>query len=500
MNRTSLRRIAAPSVAALALGLASPPAAPATRASSTPPAPQPAARPQRHPQRRRLERPGGRPGRLARRLPEGEHRRHRQLRPGRLRRRRREVHRRRRRLRRLRRRLDPTEGEVDGRQEALRRPDAIEVPDYVSPIAVVYNLDGVDKLNLVARRPSPASSPARSRRGTTRRSRPTTPAPSCPSTAITPVHRSDDSGTTKNFTDYLQQGRRGRLDRRRRRAWPIKGGEARRGHLRRDRGGQGRQGHHRVRRRQPGRRPRHGRRSRSATPTSRRPPRVPPRSLEASPAATRAAPPTTWRSTIDRTTTEAGAYPLMLVVLPDRLPDVRRRQGDGRPGQGLPDLRGQRATASRPRRRRRLGAARPSIAAQRRPRRIVDKISASDADQASRDASAAAAGARTPTGPGAPTASQHRLTEREHRVRHRAADREPSQRAAVTGSSPGSPAPPGSIILVALAGVAIFLTDRGRARPSRAGRTTYGGARQLRRPTSWPLVFGTAARRGRSRC
>ena len=37
----------------------------------------------------------------------------------------------------------------------------------------------------------------------TRRSRPTTPTPRCPSTKITVVHRSDGSGTTSNFTKYL---------------------------------------------------------------------------------------------------------------------------------------------------------------------------------------------------------------------------------------------------------------------------------------------------------
>ena len=34
-----------------------------------------------------------------------------------------------------------------------------------------------------------------------------------PDTRITPVNRSDESGTTENFTDYLSQGRPERLDR-----------------------------------------------------------------------------------------------------------------------------------------------------------------------------------------------------------------------------------------------------------------------------------------------
>ena len=50
---------------------------------------------------------------------------------------------------------------------------------------------------------SPASSSARSRSGTTRRSPRTTPGVTLPDTAILVVHRSDGSGTTNAFTTYL---------------------------------------------------------------------------------------------------------------------------------------------------------------------------------------------------------------------------------------------------------------------------------------------------------
>ena len=149
MNRTSLRRIAAPGVAALALGLASQPAAPATkprRATAAAAAP-----PLRHPQRGRLQRPGGRPGRLDRRLPGRQRRRHRQLRPVRLRRRRRSS-------------SSPAASTSPARTPTSTTPrassppprsaaaaDALEVPDYISPIALVYNLDGVDELQLSAK-------------------------------------------------------------------------------------------------------------------------------------------------------------------------------------------------------------------------------------------------------------------------------------------------------------------------------------------------------------
>ncbi len=78
----------------------------------------------------------------------------------------------------------------------------IDIPVYVSPIALVYNLDGVKDLKLDA--PTLAkifsgkitkwndSAIAALNSGAT-----------LPSTTITPVYRSDSSGTTTNFTDYL---------------------------------------------------------------------------------------------------------------------------------------------------------------------------------------------------------------------------------------------------------------------------------------------------------
>lgn len=79
-----------------------------------------------------------------------------------------------------------------------------EVPVYISPIAVIYNLEGVDELNL------DAATIAGIFKGTiTKWNDPAIVAQNegadLPDLAITPVHRSDDSGTTKNFSDYLLQ-------------------------------------------------------------------------------------------------------------------------------------------------------------------------------------------------------------------------------------------------------------------------------------------------------
>jgi phosphate transport system substrate-binding protein len=82
-------------------------------------------------------------------------------------------------------------------------PDgALHVPAYISPIAIAFNLDGVDELNLdadtiagifrgeISTWNDPAI--ASQNEGT-----------ELPATAITVVHRSDESGTTENFTEYL---------------------------------------------------------------------------------------------------------------------------------------------------------------------------------------------------------------------------------------------------------------------------------------------------------
>jgi phosphate transport system substrate-binding protein len=81
---------------------------------------------------------------------------------------------------------------------------AVEVPDYISPIALIYHLPGVPKLRL-----SPTTV-AKIFAGTiTSWNDPAitadNPGAHLPATPITAVHRSDDSGTTANLTDYLHQ-------------------------------------------------------------------------------------------------------------------------------------------------------------------------------------------------------------------------------------------------------------------------------------------------------
>jgi len=81
---------------------------------------------------------------------------------------------------------------------------AINLPHYISPIAIPFNLSGVDSLNLTpeviggifANSISNWNDPAIADLN---------PGADLPDLAINPVHRSDESGTTENFTDYMSQ-------------------------------------------------------------------------------------------------------------------------------------------------------------------------------------------------------------------------------------------------------------------------------------------------------
>jgi phosphate transport system substrate-binding protein len=120
--------------------------------------------------------------------------------------------------------LDPTKGEVDAAKKRCGA-NALEVPDYVSPIAVVYNLDGVDKLQLSAKTVGLIFD-GKITKWDDAAIKAENPDATLPGTAITPVHRSDESGTTKNFTDYLAQAGEGGWAHPADKVWPIQSGEA----------------------------------------------------------------------------------------------------------------------------------------------------------------------------------------------------------------------------------------------------------------------------------
>jgi phosphate transport system substrate-binding protein len=100
-----------------------------------------------------------------------------------------------------------------------------ELPNYVSAIAVVYNLDGVKDVNL-----SPATTAGIFSGAITKWNDPAVaadnPKATLPDLAITPVHRGDDSGTTTNFTDYLSKAAPSGWTSKPSGKWPLSGGEA----------------------------------------------------------------------------------------------------------------------------------------------------------------------------------------------------------------------------------------------------------------------------------
>lgn len=106
--------------------------------------------------------------------------------------------------------------------------EVIEAPVYISPIAVAFNLKGVDELNLgpeqiagiFAQKITKWNDPAIAE---------INPDVKLPGTAITPVNRSDESGTTENFVEYLAATAPDVWTFEVSGVWPVKGGEAAQG-------------------------------------------------------------------------------------------------------------------------------------------------------------------------------------------------------------------------------------------------------------------------------
>lgn len=115
----------------------------------------------------------------------------------------------------------PFDGCVDG-------SGIIEIPTYISPIAVIFNIEGVDSLNLDATTLASLFSGE-----ITNWNDPAIAALNegveLPDLAVTPVHRADDSGTTENFTDYLYQAAPDAWPAEPDGVWPLESGEAAQG-------------------------------------------------------------------------------------------------------------------------------------------------------------------------------------------------------------------------------------------------------------------------------
>jgi phosphate transport system substrate-binding protein len=120
------------------------------------------------------------------------------------------------------------EDEMASAEEQCGADGVIEYPAYISPVAVAFNLEGIDSLNMSAETIANVfageitawddEAIAADNEGV-----------ELPSTDITVVHRSDDSGTTENFQEYLHTVVPDVWTWEAEGIWPIKGQESAQG-------------------------------------------------------------------------------------------------------------------------------------------------------------------------------------------------------------------------------------------------------------------------------
>jgi len=124
--------------------------------------------------------------------------------------------------------LEEDEGELQGAIDRCKPGKLIEIPDYISPIAVIYNLPSVESLQL-----DPDTLARIFNQEITswddKAIAADNPGVELPDTRITPVNRSDESGTTENFVDYLASVAPDAWTYEVSGDWPVKGGEAAQG-------------------------------------------------------------------------------------------------------------------------------------------------------------------------------------------------------------------------------------------------------------------------------
>ena len=121
-----------------------------------------------------------------------------------------------------------SEEELAASKKVCNGATALEVPNYVSPIALVYNVEGVEDLQLSAETAAGIfdgdikswDDPAIKAEN---------PDATLPGERIVPVHRADESGTTDNFTQWLSAASEGAWAHEPDGVWPVKGGEGAQG-------------------------------------------------------------------------------------------------------------------------------------------------------------------------------------------------------------------------------------------------------------------------------
>ena len=121
--------------------------------------------------------------------------------------------------------LSESEGELAAAVKRCGPGELIEVPDYISPIAIIYNLPGVEELKLDPETLAEIFNQEIENWNDPKIAK-ENPEVELPETRIVPVNRSDESGTTENFTDYLSKVAPTIWTHEVSGDWPVKGGEA----------------------------------------------------------------------------------------------------------------------------------------------------------------------------------------------------------------------------------------------------------------------------------
>ena len=117
---------------------------------------------------------------------------------------------------------------TDAQERCGGEGNLIEIPAYVSPIAIAYNVEGVDELNL-----SPDTMAKifdqKITKWNDKAIAKDNPDADLPSTEITVVNRSDESGTTENLAEYLSSAAEKSWPHDVSGDWPVEGGTGAKG-------------------------------------------------------------------------------------------------------------------------------------------------------------------------------------------------------------------------------------------------------------------------------
>lgn len=114
------------------------------------------------------------------------------------------------------------EDEVAAATERCNGSDVLELPLYISPIAVAYNLPGVDSLNLKAETIAKIFN-GEITEWDDEAIAADNPDADLPNLPIVPVNRADDSGTTENFQQYLTEAAGDAWPHEPSDTWPVSG-------------------------------------------------------------------------------------------------------------------------------------------------------------------------------------------------------------------------------------------------------------------------------------